>query len=191
MSWPVLLELPSIVDEAQCNDLLLSYSQEMKAASIPTENGREVDLEFRNNSVRKFYDENLSQKIYRKISHYYGEFSGKIPRKVGPYFRLYKYQKNQHFEGHQDGSYSLSGITSLCTMLIYLNDTFEGGETEFKSSAKNSRNTIIKPEEGKLIIFSHELPHRARSVIRGTKFVLRSDLYFNSIEPPSHFVDLR
>jgi hypothetical protein len=49
-------------------------------------------------------------------------------------FRVYKYLPGQQFKMHRDGSYERNeNEKSFYTFLIYLNDDFEGGETEFEN----------------------------------------------------------
>ena len=55
------------------------------------------------------------------------------------------------------------------TLLIYLNDDFEGGNTVFYDD-KWSINKIIKPKKGNAILFDIDLWHKADKIIKGTKY---------------------
>ena len=59
------------------------------------------------------------------------------------------------------------------TCITYLNDDYEGGETEFKED-------LIVPEAGKTLIFpAHwEFAHRGKRVIKGTKYVYINHIWF-------------
>lgn len=59
------------------------------------------------------------------------------------------------------------------TAITYLNDDYEGGETEFKSE-------IITPEKGKTLVFpAHwEFAHRGKAITKGTKFVYINHIWF-------------
>lgn len=55
----------------------------------------------------------------------------------------------------------------IISTITYLNDDYEGGETEFE-------DTIIKPESGKTLIFPSNwcFPHRGLPVTKGVKHIL-------------------
>jgi hypothetical protein len=57
------------------------------------------------------------------------------------------------FKPHRDGNYLINKyIKSMFTILIYLSDSFEGGETSFI----NGKECIdIKPSIGSAVIFPH------------------------------------
>jgi len=71
---------------------------------------------------------------------------------------------------------AISGGLRLKSIIIYLNDDFEGGETEF-----TKLDLKIKPETGKLLIWENvhenrklnrDTLHAGLSVTKGTKYVL-------------------
>ena len=57
--------------------------------------------------------------------------------------------------------------------MVYLNDDFEGGETEFPEQGE-----IIVPEVGTALLFQHMLLHAGKRVRSGVKMVLRSDVLY-------------
>jgi len=87
-----------------------------------------------------------------------------------------KIQKTNPSEGfhqwHYDGD-SLDSYTSFrqLVVMIYLNDDFENGETEFLY-----QQTRITPKEGKFIIFPCSWPwtHRGNPPIGGSKYIITS-----------------
>ena len=84
-----------------------------------------------------------------------------------------KIQRTKPSEGfhawHSDNTYA-TPYRQLVT-LLYLNDDFEGGETEFLY-----QNVRVKPQAGKFVIFppfwSHT--HRGNPPIGGTKYIITS-----------------
>lgn len=111
-------------------------------------------------------------------------------------FRINKYEKDQGFYPHRDAQYTESSTRkSNYTMLIYLNDDFEDGETEFFIPLKDYINTgylineelrkfpfikaPFKPRKGMAIIFDQRLIHKGKNVLSGTKYVLRTDMICN------------
>jgi predicted 2-oxoglutarate/Fe(II)-dependent dioxygenase YbiX len=91
-------------------------------------------------------------------------------------FRYYRYDPGQKFELHTDGYYERpSGERSHLTFMVYLNDEFEGGETVFYHKRPH---VAVKPERGMALVFYHRLGHEGAAVIRGRKYVLRSDVMY-------------
>jgi prolyl 4-hydroxylase len=88
-------------------------------------------------------------------------------------FRFYKYSVGQRFKMHRDGSFERNEIEcSWYTFMLYLNDDFEGGETEFQDLFN------VAPKKGSLLVFFHRLKHEGKILIAGTKYVLRSDVMY-------------
>ena len=80
---------------------------------------------------------------------------------------IVRYKKGQFYNEHVD--FGLGTDVRLVSLVCYLNDNFEGGETAF------SRQGIkVKPETGKAILFPSGLTHRhsACDIISGTKYAL-------------------
>lgn len=86
---------------------------------------------------------------------------------------LLKYEAGQKYDWHVDQSFRRTGPTKtqsdkrIVSAVVYLNDDFEGGETQMPEK-------IWKPKKGKALIFpSHwTFPHQARPVTKGTKYAL-------------------
>lgn len=87
-------------------------------------------------------------------------------------FRFYRYNAEQYFKWHKDGYYCRNDDeVSLLSFLMYLNDDFEGGETEF-------RWDVVKPETGMALFFPHPLLHQGAPITSGIKYVLRTDVMY-------------
>jgi prolyl 4-hydroxylase len=61
------------------------------------------------------------------------------------------------------------------TFLIYLNEDFVGGETEFFSEEFISKK-IYKPIQGYGLVFDLKLWHTGKPVIEGKKYLLHMEL---------------
>ena len=57
------------------------------------------------------------------------------------------------------------------TFLLFLNTTEEGGELKFID-----KNVLIKPIEGRAVLFKPQLIHESLPVKKGNKIVLRTDI---------------
>ena len=81
-------------------------------------------------------------------------------------FYLLKYDVGDYFNSHYDTHPTYKRSVSV---LIYLNDDYEGGEIEFFHF-----NTKIKPKAGTVILFPPNYPYRhiAHPVTSGTKYAV-------------------
>jgi len=115
--------------------------------------------------------------------------------------RIYKYEKGMSFGRHYDGSSDIdrfAGSTEL-TVLIYLSSC-RGGATRFhppqqtggrgkknrKGNESEGRGVAFIPEAGSILMHMHGdrcLEHEADPVIKGIKYVLRTDIVFATTWP--------
>lgn len=90
-------------------------------------------------------------------------------------FRFYRYTPGQRFKVHRDGSYIRNEKeASFFTLLIYLNEGYQGGETRFDNSI------IVEGNQGMALIFLHTIRHEGCVVTEGTKYVLRTDIMYRT-----------
>ncbi|MFO0875950.1 MAG: 2OG-Fe(II) oxygenase [Gemmataceae bacterium] len=91
-------------------------------------------------------------------------------------FRFYRYDPGQRFAPHKDGCFQRdTGEQSWFTFLVYLNDDYEGGATAFHQGWNSLR---VTPERGKALVFYHRQIHEGMPVVRGRKYVLRTDVMY-------------
>jgi len=96
-----------------------------------------------------------------------GERPVGLPREI----RFYRYSNGQRFKMHKDGPWTENGVSSKLTFLVYLNDGFVGGATDF-------REFNISPKLGSALLFVHDTWHEGAAVVEGVKYVLRSDVLY-------------
>jgi 2OG-Fe(II) oxygenase superfamily len=100
--------------------------------------------------------------------------------------RIYRYDEGTFFGPHYDSSTrdAVTGYTSYWTLLVYLTgveDGVQGGETVFYEG-RDEKEIIVSIERGLALLHRHGgsdcLLHEGRTVTKGAKWVLRSDLMF-------------
>jgi len=128
----------------------------------------------RNNSRVMVDDPNLAQLVWERARLY-------VPNTIAAHravgvnerFRFYRYEPRQSFRWHRDGYFARpSGERSRLTLMVYLNDDFEGGETRFEQA-------VVKPVKGMALFFVHHLLHEGAEVRRGRKYVMRTDVMYS------------
>jgi hypothetical protein len=111
------------------------------------------------------------------------------------HIRFSKYHPGQCFEVHRDGlNQDARGYRTKFTVNIFLNDGFQGGETDFLDESRNdrcigqdgphlvslseSRVLVYRamPAPGRGMVFDREILHRGNMVQGGYKYLLRTDV---------------
>lgn len=148
-------------------------------AVISTDEGDRIFKEARNNDRILHDDAALAARLYaRAQSCLPPEIDGWLPAGFNPRFRFYRYTSEQFFKWHQDGSYRPSPQEeSMLTFILYLNDGYAGGATEFGWEK-------IVPRAGMALVFPHRLRHQGARISAGIKYVLRTDVMYRDPEAP-------
>ena len=176
----LIFTIANFLSPEECDQsIALSESLGYDEAPITTAAGFVMRKDIRDN-LRVMHDNvDLAAKLYARLEpfmptpwrdwHVFG---------LNERFRFYRYEFEQKFALHFDGSFRRSEIEeSLFTFMIYLNDGFEGGETNFYVSDGQLRVSVT-PEKGKALIFWHRQLHEGAPVREGRKYVLRTDVMY-------------
>lgn len=177
LTQPLVWTVEDAMSPADCEryiDRLRKGAPEI--APIVDEHGEpEVDLAVRNNT-RVMWDDS------READALVARMGAHVPQRLmgmklvggNPRIRVYRYGPGEKHGAHWDTVVHLDGgIQSMVTLVFYLNDDFEGGETEFPELNQN-----IKPRRGRALLFQHRILHIASEVVNGAKFVLRTDILY-------------
>ena len=102
------------------------------------------------------------------------EIDGWKLKGLNPQMKIYRYEVGQQFKMHRDIPYRPSdNERSFVTMLIYLNEDYDGGETFFMDGS-------IVPETGKCLLFQQNILHAGVKVTDGVKYAIRTDVMYES-----------
>lgn len=164
----------------------------------------------------------LAQKIFDTIKDYLPKTADGISKDISgsgwnlsfimDRLKLYKYNVGNSFPEHFDYKMKRSIVKyngdrlskynqhSIYTILVYLNDDFEGGCTGYYvndmdvhcrfsrdidlKSGKKQHDHIIIPTKGKCVIQDQNLLHEGMPVIKGTKYILRCDVIYEKYYIP-------
>jgi hypothetical protein len=116
----------------------------------------------------------LAEEIFERIKNYLP--NDNIYKCCNSYFRLAKYDIGGEFKVHKDGfNQDNYGNRSHLTLNIFLNDDFEGGETDFFYDDTTFRFSA-KPKIGRGALFYSQQFHCGNIVKSGNKYLLRTDI---------------
>lgn len=102
---------------------------------------------------------------------------------IAKYLQTIRFKKEFNINSIQFAKYSATGEISKgnwhydedsdSTVVIYLNDDYEGGGTQFKTDADDNIITVDKFEVGDSIFFNGKVvPHRGLPVTKGDRYIL-------------------
>jgi hypothetical protein len=118
---------------------------------------------------KKWIDKELSSKFYTRLQTHIE--SSSLALRANTLIMTGNYGSNEQFSMHTDTGLfydKQNKEKSLWTLLIYLNDDYEGGHTIFYDDTWKQTHTI-KPEKGKALFFDIDLWHRGDMLLSGTK----------------------
>lgn len=131
-------------------------------------------------------DPGLAQELWRRLKNIPdlqipSSLHGGQTVGLNEHFRFSKYHPGMEFDIHKDGvNQDRHGHRSAYTLNIFLNEDFEGGETDF--FLENNRDSLrfsVTPQIGKAALFDAQQYHSGNRVTRGFKYLLRTDLMVN------------
>ncbi len=120
-------------------------------------------------------DPRLALQLYYRVADY-------LPRTLGdwdllcirPQMELVRYRRGRRSKLHRDPTrFGTQAERSVLTLLVYLNEEFEGGATEFPKLDRS-----VAPATGEALIFEQDLDHRGALVTEGQKMVLRASVFY-------------
>jgi len=126
------------------------------------------------------------------------------PTGLNPCFRACKYSPGGFFLAHHDGGFDFGDAhRSIKTFMIYLNDGFEGGPTNFyqetqphyKPGVPEKVIYSLRPEEGSCLVFNHHIVHDGGQLVAGNKYILRTEVMYKHVSrfrdvPTSDLADI-
>jgi len=175
-----IYEIPHFLTNEECDDLMKLALPELKNSDVYNGNNDKNDPDVRISKQCWMPDTNP---FANYISERVAKLTGR-PQEHQEQLQVVQYEKGGHFAGHYDACF---GTDSFCermeseigprymTVLIYLNDDYQGGGTSFPRVKQH-----ITPEKGKAIIFYNvdkegrllfESLHQGDKIESGTKWV--------------------
>ena len=145
---------------------------------IRTSMGEVMNKDVRDNDRVIFDNPELAKSLFERVKQYLPQELDETKEwelfGLNERFRFYRYKDGQQFKQHKDGAFARDeNEISKVTMIMYLNEDFEGGATRFCLE-----NEYEEPKTGKLLLFRHPILHAGCPVFTGVKYVLRTDVMY-------------
>ena len=155
-----------------------SEKQGYQESLIRSKDGEVMNKDIRDNDRVIWDNPQVAAQLWELVKDMMpADIEGYEPIGLNERLRFYRYRDGQQFKPHVDGPYKKSETEkSKITLLLYLNEDFEGGNTTLVLEGEE-----IEPKEGMLFLFEHKIMHCGRPVTKGTKYVLRTDVMYKLI----------
>ena len=176
---PLIMTIDHVLSKRECERIItwseeeLGYDREL----LSRQNTPMQHNQIRNNARAIHDDPALARAIWERIAAH-------VPEKIvfwratglNERLRLYRYDEGNKFIPHHDGPFRRDAKNqSQLTVLIYLNDAFEGGQTRFP---RREPVLDITPSPGLCLIFEHKQWHEGVEVLSEHKYALRTDVMY-------------
>lgn len=175
---PWIATVDGVMSPEECRERIAwTEGQGYDEAPVTTVRGPVMNPGFRNNTRVMEDDPELAAWLWERLAGLVpAELEGWRAIGLNERFRYYRYEPGQYFRWHMDGAFKRSPFErSLITLMVYLNEGFEGGTTDFDQLGS------IQPEEGMALLFEHHVLHQGGTVRSGVKYVLRTDVMYRAL----------
>jgi prolyl 4-hydroxylase len=186
---PDIFTIPELLDPDECQWLIeRGEAMGFEKATVNLSSGPTMMPEYRNNDRVIWDDPRYAAELWERIKSLIPEGpEGQPTVGLNERWRFYRYEPGQQFKRHRDGTLAIPPRTvqgvalplgrSLTTLMIYLSDSCEGGETAFFTERGNEF-LRVRPETGTALCFAHQILHEGCTVTAGQKYVLRTDIMY-------------
>eukprot|EP00891_Asterochloris_glomerata_P005789 jgi/Astpho2/5789/fgenesh1_pg.00080_%23_48_t len=192
-----ITEIPDILTPEECERLIAFAEQDLEDSRVAGSEASEKSS-VRISKQRWLCADDLLQDILLKIRSKCAELTGVVDTQRYECLQVARYKSpTGHYAHHHDACVkrdlctSRSRIFRQFTVLIYLNDDYTGGETDFPEL-----NVRVKPARGKGVLFlnvdssygEHPLSrHAGLPVTSGTKYIANQWIDFDASLAAGHF----
>lgn len=173
-----IVTVSNFLSPEECEAFIrLTQAVGYEEAPITTFRGFAMRPDIRNNTRVMKDDVALAGQLWERMKRWVPTTHRRIgswhAHGINERFRFYRYTQGQYFKWHSDGPFIRHPEDmSLFTAMVYLNEDFEGGTTDFQFGPS------VTPRQGMLLLFEHSMVHQGAPVHRGCKYVLRTDVMF-------------
>jgi prolyl 4-hydroxylase len=177
--------LHDILTDYECDAIIdIAEGTGFKIAGFYTDDKGEaayVDADKRR-SMRCILDSaEFAERLWKRIEH--GILKqlpgGLVAKRINERLRILKYTEGDYFIMHRDGNYTTPDMSEISqyTILIYLNDDYQGGFTTYYD-AQTKPGVAVMPRKGMVVLQHQKCLHRVPPLISGTKYAIRTEVMY-------------
>ncbi len=174
--------LPEFLTPVECQEIIdQAETAGLHEATMFDRDGKSIlRSDYRNNDRFIFDDAVLAVKLYARfapenLSHIQDGGVMWKPTGLNERFKVYRYDPEQYFAMHCDHPFVRNeNEQSFVTVLIALNDSYTGGDTNFLAMP-------VAHKTGQAVIFPHYLLHEGEPIESGRKYMLRTDVMYRRV----------
>lgn len=166
LSWsPRIILFHNFLSMEECDYLRAIAKPRLQISTVvDTKTGKGIKSEVRTSSGMFLSSQERKYPIIQAIEKRIAVFS-QIPAENGELIQVLRYEANQYYKPHHDyfsDSFNLKrGGQRIATLLMYLTDNVEGGETHFPMAGdgecncggKMVKGLCVKPNKGDAVLF--------------------------------------
>ncbi|WP_079505870.1 2OG-Fe(II) oxygenase [Mesobacillus jeotgali] len=144
MEEPLIVILGNVLSDEECDELIKLSKDKLKRSKIG--NSREVDeLRTSSSTFIEEAENDVVARVEKRISQIMG-----IPNEHGEGLQILNYKIGQEYKAHFDFFSSNVSNPRISTLVMYLNDVEQGGETYFPKL-----NFSVSPQKGMAVYFEY------------------------------------
>jgi hypothetical protein len=185
-----------VLSPEECNQIIqIAEKTGFVAASLYTDHsGIEHFSDVRKSSRCIIDSIPFAEELWRRIQHIIPPVwkNGHKVVGVNERLRILRYYPGDEFKPHSDGHYHApNGDESRITILLYLNEGYEGGFTCFYTGETTPWHAI-QPEIGMAAIQDQDLLHGVPPLQKGVKYAIRTEVMYRPPPKPvnQHYKDI-
>lgn len=187
---PRVFEIDYLLSEDEAKVIIETAKDRLRRSSVEMhgENGEIVTSDTRTSKnawIERGPAGTPIDSVYRRIADLLNMDESKLthnpPNGAAENMQVVLYKNHAHYAPHHDWGVRGGPHTRLATVLLYLNEPIQGGETTFPlAKVGNPEGLTVKPKKGKAALFYSQYPdgnvddeslHEARPVTRGEKWL--------------------
>ncbi len=163
---PGIWIVENFISQQQCNAIVDKIEKSNFKIARQYKEGR--------HNKETFLEESFIVQLMRERFEEFGLFpdSHFVVKDFSLPLEFYKYEAGDFIKRHSDAPRESNGRFSKITLVLYLSDNCEGGETYF-----DTYNLKVNPKSGTALLFQQHLNHEALMVRSGMKYVLRTNCF--------------
>lgn len=175
----LVLKISDVCSASECEDIITVAEKAgfVRASFFTDKDGTEHYSEIRKSDRCILDSKPFAAELFRRLlPHLPAEMNGCKVVGVNERLRILRYGPGDEFQLHSDGCYisPMDGSTSVLTILLYLNEEYEGGFTTFLD--KDSAYVELVPHVGMVTLQEQPLLHLVPPLKKGVKYVLRTEV---------------